>query len=146
MDTTVVATMLASISDEFGGFKLAPWVLLSYTLSYLGCTVLIARLSDVLGRKLVLVTSFAIFLAASIACGSAETLDQLIGFRAAQGVGGAGLYAMTMIIYPEISPPNLVPMLSSILGMIVALAGISGPIIGGLLATYADWRWAFWMK
>ncbi|KXX79381.1 Multidrug resistance protein 3 [Madurella mycetomatis] len=146
MDTTVVATMLASVSDEFGGFKLAPWVLLSYTLSYLGCTVLIAQLSDALGRKPVLIWSFVIFLAASIACGAASTLDQLIGFRAAQGVGGAGLYAMTMIIYPKISPPNLIPMLSSILGMIVALAGVSGPVIGGLLATYADWRWAFWMN
>ncbi|KAK4154959.1 MFS general substrate transporter [Chaetomidium leptoderma] len=146
MDTTVVATMLASISDEFGGFKLAPWVLLSYTLSYLGCTVLIARLSDVVGRKPVLVGSFVIFLAASMACGAASTLDQLIGFRAAQGVGGAGLYAMTMIVYPEISPPNLVPMLSAILGIIVALAGVSGPVIGGLLATYADWRWAFWIN
>ncbi|KAH6636358.1 hypothetical protein F5144DRAFT_619703 [Chaetomium tenue] len=146
MDTTIVATMLASISDEFGGFKLAPWVLLSYTLSYLGCTVLIARLSDVLGRKPVLLGCFLIFILASVACGAASTLDQLIGFRAAQGAGGAGLYAMTMIIYPEISPPELVPLLSAILGMIVALAGVSGPVIGGLLATYSDWRWAFWMN
>jgi MFS family permease len=51
-----------------------------------------------------------------------------------------------MIIYPEISPPNLVPMLSSIIGLVVALAGVSGPVIGGALATYSDWRWAFWMK
>nr|UWV21335.1 polyketide synthase 2 [Chaetomium globosum] len=146
MDTTIVATMLASISDEFGGFKLAPWVLLSYTLSYLGCTVLIARLSDVLGRKPVLLGCFFIFVLASVACGAASTLDQLIGFRAAQGAGGAGLYAMTMIIYPEISPPELVPLLSALLGIIVALAGVSGPVIGGLLATYSDWRWAFWMN
>ncbi|KAK3300902.1 major facilitator superfamily domain-containing protein [Chaetomium fimeti] len=146
IDTTIVATMLASISDEFGGFKLAPWVLLSYTLSYLGCTVLIARLSDVLGRKPVLIGCFLIFILASVACGSASTLDQLIGFRAAQGAGGAGLYAMTMIIYPEISPPDLVPLLSALLGIIVALAGVSGPVIGGLLATYSDWRWAFWMN
>ncbi len=81
-----------------------------------------------------------------MACGACSNIDQLIGFRAAQGVGGAGLYAMAMITYPEISPPNLVPMLSAILGLIVALAGVSGPIIGGVLATYVNWRWAFWIK
>lgn len=146
MDTTVVATMVTSISDEFDAFNLAPWVLLSYTLSYLGCTVLVARLSDVVGRKPALISTFVAFVVSSVACGSAATVDQLIGFRAVQGIGGAGLYAMTMIIYPEISPPALVPMLSGVIGIIVALAGVGGPVLGGVLATYADWRWAFWIK
>lgn len=81
-----------------------------------------------------------------MACAASKDLNQLIGFRAAQGVGGSGLYAMAMIIYPEISPPALLPIISSIVGVIVALAGISGPIIGGLLTTYTSWRWAFWIK
>ncbi|TPX07403.1 uncharacterized protein E0L32_002127 [Thyridium curvatum] len=146
MDTTIVATMLLSISEEFGGFRLSSWVVLSYTLAYVACAVLIARLSDAMGRKSVLCISFTIFLAASMACGASQNLDQLIGFRAAQGVGGAGLYSMTMIIYPEICPPAMVPLISSILGIIVALAGVSGPVIGGLLTTYRDWRYVFWIN
>ena len=108
--------------------------------------MLTARLSDALGRKRVLVGSFVVFLAASMACGASKTMNQLIGFRAAQGAGGAGLYAMTMIIYPEICPPKLVPAISALLGLMVALAGVMGPIIGGLLTTYVDWRYCFWIK
>jgi MFS family permease len=98
------------------------------------------------GRKPVVCLSFLVFLAASLGCGFARNVEQLIGFRAAQGIGGAGLYAMAMIIYPEITPLKLVPVISSVVGLIVALAGVSGPIIGGLLTTYASWRWVFWIK
>ncbi len=79
-------------------------------------------------------------------CGAAANIEQLIGFRAVQGIGGAGLYSMTMIVYPEITPPAAVPIISSVVGMVVALAGISGPVIGGVLTTHANWRYAFWIK
>ncbi|RDL40000.1 Uncharacterized protein BP5553_04340 [Venustampulla echinocandica] len=140
LDTTVVATMLTAISEDFGGFRDAPWIILAYTLSYVGFAVALARVSDVVGRKAVVCVSFFIFLVASLACGFATSLEQLIGFRAVQGIGGAGLYAMAMIIYPEVTPPGLVPAISAVIGLIVALAGVSGPIIGGLLTTYSSWR------
>ncbi|OIW35580.1 MFS general substrate transporter [Coniochaeta ligniaria NRRL 30616] len=146
MDTTIVATMLYNVSEEFGGFRMSPWIVLSYTLSYVGFSVLSARLSDSLGRKPVLLASFVVFLAASMACAASKNMDQLIGFRAAQGAGGAGLYALAMIIYPEICPPNMVPAISAVVGIVVALAGVSGPIIGGALTSYADWRYGFWIN
>ncbi|KAH6847112.1 major facilitator superfamily domain-containing protein [Chaetomium sp. MPI-CAGE-AT-0009] len=146
MDTTIVATMLYSISNEFGSLTLLPWVVVSYTLSYAGCAALIARLADAVGRKPVILASFALFLGASIGCAASRNMNQLIGFRAMQGAGGAGLYSMTMIVYPEICPPALVPMISSLLGLIVAVAGVCGPIIGGLFTTYTTWRWAFWLN
>ncbi|KAL2820815.1 MFS general substrate transporter [Aspergillus cavernicola] len=146
MDTTIVSTMLYTISDEFDGFQLSSWVVLAYTLSYVGCAVFMARLSDVIGRKLLICICFCLFLAASMGCGASKNLNQLIGFRAVQGVGGSGLYAMAMIIYPEISPPALLPAISGIVGIIVALAGISGPLIGGALTSYRTWRWAFWIN
>lgn len=111
-----------------------------------GFAVAMARLSDALGRKTVVVSSFAVFLAASMGCGAATSLDQLIGFRAAQGVGGAGLYSMAMITFPELSPPRRVVVVTSALGAIVALAGVCGPVIGGLLTTYVGWRYVFWIK
>ena len=111
-----------------------------------GFTVLSARLSDSLGRKPVLIASFFIFLAASMACATAKNMDQLIGFRAAQGAGGAGLYSLAMIIYPEMGPPAMLPVITAAVGIIVALAGVSGPIIGGAVTSYADWRYGFWIK
>ncbi|KAL3479547.1 MFS general substrate transporter [Aspergillus californicus] len=146
MDTTIVSTMLYTISDEFDGFKTSSWVVLAYTLSYVGCAVFMARLSDVIGRKFLLCICFLVFLGASMGCAASKSMNQLIGFRAVQGIGGSGLYAMAMIIYPEVSPPALLPAISGIVGVIVALAGISGPLIGGALTSYRTWRWGFWIN
>jgi MFS family permease len=111
-----------------------------------GFSVIFARLSDALGRKPVVIASFVIFLSASMACAASKNMNQVVGFRAAQGAGGAGLYALTMILYPEICPPSMIPTMTAVVGIIVALAGVSGPILGGVLTTYADWRWGFWIK
>ncbi|KAL2814051.1 major facilitator superfamily domain-containing protein [Aspergillus granulosus] len=146
MDTTIVSTMLYTISDEYDGFKTSSWIVLAYTLSYVGCAVFMARLSDVIGRKFLLCICFLIFLGASMGCAASKNMNQLIGFRAVQGIGGSGLYAMAMIIYPEISPPALLPAISGIIGVVVALAGISGPLIGGALTSYRSWRWGFWIN
>ncbi|KAI3055433.1 hypothetical protein CBS147352_2886 [Aspergillus niger] len=146
MDTTIISTMLYTISDEFDGFKTCSWIVLAYTLSYVGCAVFMARLSDVIGRKFLLCMCFVIFLGASMGCAASKNMSQLIGFRAMQGIGGSGLYAMAMIIYPEISPPPLLPAISGIIGVVVALAGISGPLIGGALTSYRTWRWGFWIN
>lgn len=67
------------------------WVALAYTLSYLGCAVLLARISDVIGRKNAFVISYIIFIGFSIGCGFAQNLQQLIAFRAFQGIGGSGM-------------------------------------------------------
>ncbi|KAJ6782868.1 hypothetical protein PWT90_07962 [Aphanocladium album] len=146
MDTTIVATILLAVSDEFGGYEKSPWVLLAYMLSYVGFAVTIAKLSDAVGRKPAILASFFVFLAASMGCGASANIEQLIGFRAVQGIGGAGLYSMAMIVYPEITPAAAVPIISAVIGMVVAIAGICGPVFGGLLTTHADWRYAFWIN
>lgn len=112
----------------------------------IGLAVFLARLSDIVGRKVVICTSLAVFLAGSMACGASRTLNQLIGFRALQGAGAAGLYATSLVVYLEMSPPRLIILMFAVVGGIVALAGVTGPIIGGLLATHVGWRFAFWIK
>ncbi|OAA47799.1 Major facilitator superfamily domain, general substrate transporter [Metarhizium rileyi] len=146
IDATVVATMLVDISEEFQDFRTSSWVVLAYTLTEVGFAVAMARFSDAIGRKTVVCTSFIIFLAASMGCGASTTLDQLIGFRAVQGIGGAGMYSMAMITYPELSPPSKIVLVTSTLGVVVALAGVVGPVLGGLLTTYAGWRYVFWIN
>lgn len=138
--------MLVDISADYQDFRTASWVVLAYTLTEVGFAVAMARLSDCVGRKPVVVASFIIFLAASMGCGASKTLDQLIGFRAAQGVGGAGLYSLALISYPELSPPSKIVLVSGAMGFVVALAGVCGPVIGGLLTSYVGWRYVFWIK
>jgi MFS family permease len=79
-------------------------------------------------------------------CAASKNLDQLIGFRAAQGAGGAGMYSMALITFPELSPPNKVVQVSLALGTVVALAGVIGPLLGGVITTDIGWRWVFWIK
>lgn len=107
---------------------------------------MVGRLADSQGRKPVIVLSFLVFATFSLACGWSKSMTQLIIFRALQGMGGAGLYSMSMVVFPEISPPRLIPLVSTIMGAVVATAGISGPILGGVLTTDANWRWIFWLK
>ncbi len=112
----------------------------------IGLAVFLARLSDIVGRKVVICASLAIFLAGSMACGASRTLNQLIGFRALQGAGAAGLYATSLVVYLEMAPPRHIILMFAVVGGIVALAGVAGPIVGGLLATHVNWRFAFWIK
>ncbi|WPH04784.1 Hypothetical protein R9X50_00768000 [Acrodontium crateriforme] len=146
LDATVVATMLVTIAQEYEDFRTSSWVVLSYTLTEVGFAVPMARLSDSLGRKAVACTSSAIFLAASVGCAASKSLDQLIGFRAVQGVGGAGMYSIALITFPELSPPGKVVLVSSALGTIVAMAGVVGPVLGGVITTNIGWRWVFWIN
>ncbi|CAM1511073.1 Fc.00g085860.m01.CDS01 [Cosmosporella sp. VM-42] len=146
IDTTIVATCLYSIGQDFATLENDNWVALSYTLTYLGFSVIFPRISDVIGRRNAFVAAYLIFFAFSLGCGFAQTLNQLIIFRAFQGVGGSGLYSLTMIMLPELCPPHLRPRIGALVGMVVAMSGILGPLLGGIFSRHATWRWAFWIN
>ncbi|KAJ8128366.1 hypothetical protein O1611_g5267 [Lasiodiplodia mahajangana] len=140
LDSSIVATSLFSIGTEFNDIKRVNWVALAYTLSYLGCAVFLARISDVVGRRGAFSISYIIFIAFSIGCGFAQDLQQLIAFRAIQGVGGS------VIAFPEIAPPRFLQVLAAIIGIIITLSSVLGPVLGGILTHYASWRWIFWIN
>jgi len=145
-DTSVVATCLFSIGTEFGDLSRINWIALAYTLSYVSCAVLFTRASDVVGRRNAYTAAFIIFFASSIGCGFAHNLDQLIALRTLQGVGGSGLYSLSMVIMPEMARESQKSMIGAIVGTVIAIAGVLGPVVGGLLTNNATWRWVFWIK
>lgn len=146
LDTSIVATAISSIATEFSALDRVTWVALSYTLSYLGCAVLFASLGDVIGRRDAFTAAFVIFFAFSLGCGFSQTLNQLIACRALQGLGGSGLYSLSIVIMPEISPPKMRMWIAGIVGGVVAIAGVFGPVVGGIITNYTTWRWVFWIK
>ncbi|KAG5976515.1 hypothetical protein E4U58_003347 [Claviceps cyperi] len=146
MDTSIVATSLFRIGTELNDITNVNWVALAYTLAYMGCAVVFARMSDIIGRRDALVAAYVLFVGFSVACGCAQTMRQLIAFRTLQGVGGSGLYALAMIMLPESSPRHLRSHISAMIGFFVAVAGVLGPVLGGLLTEYASWRWVFWIN
>ncbi|KAF2649781.1 MFS multidrug transporter-like protein [Lophiostoma macrostomum CBS 122681] len=146
LDTSIIATALYTIGVSFTSLTRVTWIALAYTLAYIGCTALFASLSDVFGRRNTYIAAFTIFLAFSLACGWAQSLDQLIAFRALQGVGGAGLYSIAFVILPEISGVKMLGLIGAVAGMVVAVSGILGPVLGGVITGYTTWRWIFWIN
>lgn len=119
---------------------------MSYTLAYIGCTAIFASLSDVVGRRNAYVAAYVIFLAFSLGCGFAQNLDQLIAMRALQGVGGSGLYSVGFVVLTEIASPRMSRMIGALAGAIIAISGILGPVLGGVITNYTTWRWIFWLN
>lgn len=93
-----------------------------------------------------MLAAFTVFLAFSLGCGFAQSLEQLIAFRTFQGIGGSGLYVLTMIIALELSTPKTWPLVSGLVGATIAIAGVLGPVLGGVFTERASWRWVFWVK
>lgn len=146
LDSSIVATSLFTIGTEFDDLERMNWIALAYTLSYLGCAAFFSRMTDVIGRRDAFLVAFVVFFAFSLGCGFAQSMDALIACRALQGVGGSGLYSVTMITLPELSPDHLRKWIASIIGIVIAMAGVLGPVLGGILTEYASWRWVFWVK
>ncbi|GAO19274.1 hypothetical protein UVI_02062540 [Ustilaginoidea virens] len=146
IDTSIVATSLYNIGSEFNDVGNVNWVALSYTLAYMGFAVVFARISDIVGRRDAFVVASVLFVAFSLACGWAQKMHQLIAFRTVQGIGGSGLYSLAMIMLPEMSPNHLKQYIGAMVGVVIVMAGVLGPILGGLLTNYTTWRWVFWIN
>ncbi|KAH6631918.1 major facilitator superfamily transporter [Chaetomium tenue] len=146
LDSSIVATSLFTIAAEFGDVGSINWVALAYTLTYLSCAVLFARVSDVVGRHAAFAAAYVVFIVFSIACGFASGMGQLIAFRALQGVGGSGLYSVSMIILPEVTPDRAKKHIAAVVGCVLATSGVLGPVLGGVLTQYTSWRWVFWIN
>ncbi|KAK4126071.1 MFS general substrate transporter [Parathielavia appendiculata] len=146
LDASIVATALFTIALDFGDVAAINWVALAYTLTYLSCAVLCARVSDVVGRRAAFVAAYVVFIAFSLACGFARNMGQLIAFRAVQGLGGSGLYSLSMIIMPEVTPDRAKRHIAAAVGLVMVVAGVGGPVLGGVLTQYTSWRWVFWIN
>ncbi|KAJ6135616.1 hypothetical protein N7512_000776 [Penicillium capsulatum] len=162
LDVTIVSSSLTSITDDLQGFEKRSWVITGYLATYTGnwdtsryitshadlatltgSMAIWTKLSDIVGRKHTTVASLVILLGFSIGCGRAQTVDQLIIFRALQGIGGAGAYALAILCIYEIAPKTKLPFYSGLMSFCLALASLLGPIIGGALAEASAWRWVF---
>ncbi len=144
LDQTVVIPAVPAIAGDLNAYGHLSWIVTAYLLTSTAATPIIGKLSDIYGRRAFLVPSLILFIVASMACGFAQTLPQLIVARAVQGLGGAGLFAMAQAAIADVVAPRERGRYQAYMASMWGVSSIAGPIVGGWVTDHMSWRWVFW--
>src|SRR3954463_214491 len=146
LDQTILATALPTIVGDVGGIDQLSWVVTAYLLAATVTMPLWGRISDLYGRKRLFQGAIVVFLAGSALSGAAQTIGELIAFRALQGLGAGGLMTLAMAIVADIVSPRERGRYQSYIQMVFVVASVAGPLLGGLFADQLSWRWVFYVN
>src|SRR5215472_8695986 len=146
LDQLIVGTALPRIVGSLGGVSHLSWVVTAYILAATITTPFYGKLGDMYGRKKLFVAAIVIFLAGSALAGLSTSMAQLIGFRTIQGLGAGGLIVGAMATIGEIVPPRERGRYISYFMVVMMLATIGGPLVGGWITDAFSWRWIFYIN
>lgn len=146
LDQTIISLALTRISGELGEVGLLAWTVSGYLVAVAVATPIYGKLGDLFGRRLMLLSSIAIFALASVACALATTMPLLIAGRIVQGLGGGGLFSIAQAIIADVVAPRDRSRYQAYVSGTFAVASVAGPALGGILLHYASWRSVFWIN
>jgi EmrB/QacA subfamily drug resistance transporter len=143
LDQSIVGTALKTIVTDLGGAEKTSWVVAAYLITSTVTTPLYGKLSDIYGRKPLYQFAIAVFLLGSVLAALSQSMDQLILFRAIQGLGGGGLLSLALTIVGDMVSPRERGRYQGYFGAVFGLSSVAGPLLGGFLTDTISWHWIF---
>ena len=145
LDQTIVGTALPTIVGKLGGINHYSWVVTAYLLASTASTPLYGKVSDLYGRRPLLMFAIGTFLLGSLLAGLSQNMAELIAFRGIQGLGAGGLMTLAFTIVSDVVAPRDRPRYQGVFGAVFGLSSVAGPLVGGYFAQH-DWRWIFYLN
>jgi EmrB/QacA subfamily drug resistance transporter len=146
LEQTIVAPALPAIGKSLADVDDLSWVVTAYLLAATAATPLFGKLSDIHGRRAIILVAIGIFIVGSLACAIAPNIWLLIVGRGLQGFGGGGLIPLAQTIIADLLSPRERPMAQSYTSVMFMIASILGPILGGVLTDHLHWSFIFWIN
>lgn len=146
LDQTIVSTAMTTIIQKLGGLESFIWVYSAYMIAMVVSTPIFGKLSDMYGRKRFFLMGLILFLLGSILCGTAQNMDQLIIYRAIQGIGGGAIMPIVFTIIFDLFPAEKRGKMMGLFGAVFGVSSVFGPILGGTITDNLSWRWIFYIN
>ena len=146
VEGTIIATAMPTIVAQLGGLSIYSWVFAIYMLASTTTVPIYGKLSDIYGRKKVYTFAMVLFLIGSVLCGTANSMQQLIFFRAVQGLGAGGVLPLALIIIGELFSVEQRARMQGLFSGVWGVSSVIGPIIGGFLVDQISWQWVFYIN
>src|SRR5438067_1020277 len=146
LDASVVSTAMPTVIGQIGGIQLYAWVFSAYLLTSTITVPIYGKLADLFGRKPVFLFAVAVFMIGSMACGQAQSMEQLIAFRLVQGLGAGGVLPINQTILGDVFPLEERARIQGLFSTVWGVSGLLGPGIGGFLTEHVSWRWVFYVN
>ncbi|WP_263262766.1 MDR family MFS transporter [Pseudomonas sp. RIT-PI-S] len=146
LDQTIVAVSMPAISAQFADVELLAWVISGYMVAMTIATPIYGKLGDLFGRRRMILIGMGLFTVASLFCGLAQSMEQLVLARILQGIGAGGMVSVSQAIIGDVVPPRERGKYQGYFSSMYAAASVAGPVLGGLMTEYLSWRWVFWLN
>src|SRR5215831_2758449 len=146
VNQTIVASALPTIGRDLGDFQNLSWVIIAYLLSSTVVSPLYGKLSDIHGRRAMMLVAIGLFIAGSVMSAAAPTMGLLIAGRTLQGIGGGGIVPLTQTTIADMITPRERGHYQAYMGTSWIVAGVAGPALGGIIADHLNWSVIFWLN
>ncbi|WP_424356110.1 MDR family MFS transporter [Methanobacterium sp. MBAC-LM] len=146
LDNSIISTAMPKVINNLQGMEYYVWPFTSYMLSSTIAIILFGKLSDIYGRKLIIIFGIILFVITSMMCGLSNNIFELILFRGLQGIGGGILLSLPFILVGEIFSPKERGKYMGILASVFGISSVLGPILGGVITDAVGWRWIFFVN